>query len=368
MSVYKPSGSPFYQFDFEHRGRRFHGSTKRTSRREAEAVERAEREKAKTRVEQIERAKTSLRLDDVAQDYWDQIGQHHVGADNTERRLKYLIEFFGEDKLLTEITGDDVGRLVTWRRAHRTFGKSVAPSTVNLTIDQLKRLFTFLKRRHVRFDEPDWRSYRLKTSAERVRELVGDELDRLTAEMRDDYLPFFAFVHASGLRRNECIFLKWSEVNWDTRRIVKTGKGGRRVTAVITSTIREILEPLKGHHPEFVFTFLCQHTSAGRIKGQRYPLTVDCVKTAWRRLRERAGVKDFRLHDFRHDFATKLLRETGNLKLVQRSLNHADLKTTGRYAHLLDSEVEDALERHAESRKISRSTCLNIDQHSDKTA
>src|SRR6266542_3699996 len=118
MSVYKPQGSPYYQFDFEYRGHRFSGSTKRKARREAEAVERAEREKAKTRVEQVEAAKTSLRLDDVAQRYWEEIGQHHAGASNTERLIKYVIKFYGTDKLITEITGDDVAKLVAWRRKH----------------------------------------------------------------------------------------------------------------------------------------------------------------------------------------------------------------------------------------------------------
>jgi integrase len=40
---------------------------------------------------------------------------------------------------------------------------------------------------------------------------------------------------------------------------------------------------------------------------------------------------------------------------VQRALNHADLKTTTRYAHVLDDEVADALERLAESRNESQS-------------
>ena len=62
----------------------------------------------------------------------------------------------------------------------------------------------------------------------------------------------------------------------------------------------------------------------------------------------------FRFHDFRHDFGTKLLRATGNLKLVQKALNHANLKTTSRYAHVLDGEVAAAMERLAESRKKSR--------------
>jgi site-specific recombinase XerD len=46
-----------------------------------------------------------------------------------------------------------------------------------------------------------------------------------------------------------------------------------------------------------------------------------------------------------HNIGSKVLRETGNLKLVQRLLNHRDLKSTTRYAHVLDSEVADALER-----------------------
>ena len=47
MSLYKPKGSPYYQFDFQWRGTRFHSSTKKTDKREAQAVEKAERERVK---------------------------------------------------------------------------------------------------------------------------------------------------------------------------------------------------------------------------------------------------------------------------------------------------------------------------------
>jgi len=112
---------------------------------------------------------------------------------------------------------------------------------------------------------------------------------------------------------------------------------------------------------DHVFTYEVQRTRYGRTKGDRHPLTYNGVKTAWRRLRKRAGVKNFRFHDFRHDFATKLLRETGNLKLLQRALNHADLKTTTRYAHVIDDEVAEAMERVAESRKESRNQSRSLD-------
>jgi integrase len=161
--------------------------------------------------------------------------------------------------------------------------------------------------------------------------------------------------------------LRWSEIDWGAREISKPGKGGRRVKVKITPTIRDILWPLHGHHAEHVFTYKAQRARDGRVKGKRYPLTYSGVKIAWRRLRSRAGVTGFRFHDYRHDLATKLLRETGNLKLVQRALNHADLKTTTRYAHVMDDEVAEAMERVAESRKKSRSDMQTPTSHCGNT-
>lgn len=77
-------------------------------------------------------------------------------------------------------------------------------------------------------------------------------------------------------------------------------------------------------------------------------------------MRARAGVQDFRFHDFRHDFGTKVLRETGNLKLVQKALNHRDIKSTLRYAHVLDEDIAAAVERVAKSRKKSRTALRDV--------
>jgi integrase len=186
--------------------------------------------------------------------------------------------------------------------------------------------------------------------------LQDDEATAFDTVMRDDYEPFFEFVRASGLRLNECVTLKWTEVNFGTRQIVRIGKGGRRVVFPITDAIRDILFPLQGQHPEFVFTYVAIYGNRklGRVRGQRYPLTYNGTKAAWQRLRAKAGVADFRFHDYRHDFGTKLLRDSGNLKLVQKAMNHADIKSTLRYAHVLDEDVAAAVERVAKSRKKSR--------------
>jgi integrase len=292
MSIYKSGKSPYWQFDFEFGGHRFFGSTKRTNRREAEAVERTEREKAEQYVKQARAAATSLRLDDVAGRYWQEVGQHHAGARNTERQLGYLVDFFGRDKLVTNISDDDVAKLVAWRRGHRNrTGDLISPFTVNDATQQLREVLDRAKLWGVRFDhEPHWKRHWLKEPQERVRELVGDEAERLEAATRDDYTPFFAFARASGLRLKECCMLTWAEVDWGGRQIRKPGKGGKMVTVPITNTIRDILWPLQGHHPDAVFTYVAvreiDKTIRGKhyrfVAGERYPITYSGVSTAWR--------------------------------------------------------------------------------------
>lgn len=369
MSVYRPKASPYYHYDFQWRGRRFHGSTERTSRREAEAIERAKRELAKIEAKQVVSPDGPLTVAITIYRYWHEVGQHHAGSDNTRRDLARIASYFGDSTLLNDIRDSQVAELVAWRRGqkvarHRKPGTKpegddplVSNATVNRsTTEVLKKLFTRAKAAWgAKFDkEPNWKQHRLAEPTERVRELVGDEGDRLEEATRADYGPFFDFTRASGLRLRECL-LKWSEVNWEAGQIIKKGKGNKTVVVPITSTIRAILWPLRGHHPLHVFTYCAVRTRNGRVKGQRYPLTYNGVKSIWKRIRKASGVHGFRFHDFRHDLGTKLLRETGNLKLVQRALNHSDIKTTTRYAHVLTEEVASALETLQESRNKSRS-------------
>jgi integrase len=362
MSVYKKQNSPFYHFDFQLKGHRFCGSTESTTRREAEAVEVVERDKAKALVKAMARTRTSLLIDDVAARLWEQSAQHDVAAETTSTNLVRLIEHFGKTMPLTDIDQVAARKMVAWRRGHRVKGRADAPLISNATVNRsatkaLQRLFSFAKGEGAVFEhEPKWGELLLDEPEERVRELQDDEADRLDAVMRDDYAPFFDFVRASGMRQAECVTLRWSEVNFGTRQIVRLGKGGRRVTFPITDTFREILFPLQGQNPEFVFTYVARHGNRllNLVRGQRYALTINGAKQAWQRMRRKAGLKDFRFHDFRHDFGSKLLRETGNLKLVQKALNHTDIKSTLRYAHVLDEDIAAAVERVAKSRRKSR--------------
>jgi integrase len=368
MSIWKPRNSPLYRFDFWLGGHRFHGPTECTTRKEAKAVEAVEREKARALVKAMKRSRASLLIDDVAARLWNDSAQHDADADATSTNIARIVNYFGKAKPLTDIDHNEAKKMVAWRRGHHIKDREKAPLISNATVNRsttkvLQRIFTFAKGEGAMFErEPKWTELVLPEPLERVRELQDDEATALDDAMRADYGPFFEFVRASGLRQKECVTLRWTEVNFGTRQIVRIGKGGRRVVFPITDGIREILFPLQSQHPDFVFTYVAVYGNKrlGRVRGQRYPLTINGTKTAWQRMRASAGVKDFRFHDYRHDFGTKLLRDSGNLKLVQKAMNHRDIKSTMRYAHVLDEDVAAAVERVARSQKKSHTRVLEV--------
>ena len=51
-----------------------------------------------------------------------------------------------------------------------------------------------------------------------------------------------------------------------------------------------------------------------------------------------------RFHDLRHDFATRVQRASGNIKVTQRALNHAEVRSSLRYLYVDDNDVAEALE------------------------
>jgi integrase len=380
MSVYKPKKSPFYAYDFQLDGRRFHGSTGAKGKREAEKVEAAERQKAESLLKS-ERAvgHAPLTIDLATARYWQEVGQHHAGRETTWTNLGRLVDHFGPAKLLAEITDDDVARLAAWRRSQTVKGRQtvrnpldprrsvpaplISLSTVNRsTIEPLQKLFNRARRvwKVLLPNEPDWSLHLLREPTERVREVRQQEERSLEEAIRPDYLPLIRFARAAGLRLAECL-MKKSSVDLHVGRIRTRGKGGKPIDHPITADMRAILMAEMANPTDSVFTYAAVRAMKGpkgHPRGARLPITASGLKTMWRRSRTSKTrpvlPPDLRFHDLRHDFATKLLRETGNLKLVQRALHHSKVETTTRYAHVLDEEVLAGMEAVEKSRKKSR--------------
>ncbi len=187
----------------------------------------------------------------------------------------------------------------------------------------------------------------------RIRELRSTEEARLFQHLREDMHPLVRFGLLSGVRWMNAARLTWAQVDFENREIVFRTKskrpGGEVHTLPITQAMLVLLAEQRGGHPIYVFTYVCKRSRGQRRKGERYPFSKNGWRKDWWRALEAAGIEDFRFHDLRHTAATRVLRASNNLKVVQEMLGHSDIGTTARYAHAMKEDVRAAMEE-AQSR------------------
>lgn len=341
MSVFQRKGSKVYYFDFRLGGRRFCGTTQQTSKKAAAVIERAERDRIARST--IDRGR-AMNFAAASSLWWHQVASHTANVKNAEFALAWLQQNIGMTTPIAAIDDGLVADLVALRR-----GDGVANATVNRTV--LEPLRAILRRaKHVWHQDVaaiGWRQHFLREQQERVREATAAEQAAIEAAIRADYRPLIRFAFLTGCRRGEIIGLTWPAVDFFSRQFTVTGKGDRRRTIPMTASVYDLLWQLKGDHELHVFTYRAarpRDIDGRRIgRGEAMPVSVEGVKSAWRRAIAAADVRDFRFHDMRHTAATRLVRAAGNLKLAQQLLGHADIATTARYAHASREDLRAGL-------------------------
>ena len=135
----------------------------------------------------------------------------------------------------------------------------------------------------------------------------------------------------TGCRRSEVVTLRWSDYR-EGRLFLRDAKTGPR-TVWLCDSAREVLDRVV-RTGAWVFS---------RRPANRPP-TRSWLTRFWWRVRGEAGLRDVRLHDLRHTYATFALRQGESVLAIGRLLGHANPETTLRYTHLADSMVREAVE------------------------
>ena len=348
--------SPFWHYDFRVAGARLHGSTRTGNKRLAQQL-----------IDRIHhdallptRARPPITLDEAAGLYAD-----HAETLPSWPTIRYLlaalVKGLGKDRLLSEITQRDLIAFIAKRRikargptpsglpaeAH----KMRANSSINREIENARAVWR--KAEAARFDVgdvPDWGALRLKTQPSRWQVLgQGIEEGALLRAVRDDVRDAVRFLLLSGWRRMEMLGLCWNDLDLPNRTAWTRIKGGADVERPLTADMLVLIANQPRIGPR-VFTYVCERASggvagrAGRRHGQRYPLTATVLRAAFEAARQATGLDTLRLHDLRHTRATRLLRTSGDIALTKTAMAHRSLKTTLRYAHVMNEDVREALE------------------------
>ncbi len=218
------------------------------------------------------------------------------------------------------------------------------PSTLRISYSGLKFFFTNVVKR-------EWHLFeylRAKTERKLPCILSKEEVFRVLDQVTTFHnYAYQSTVYACGLRLSEGLNLQVSDIDGQRMMIhVHRGKGAKDRYVPLPKDILQLLRRYWTSHknPLLIFPALGRGQNLGPTS--KTPMSIESVQGAFRRARFSAGINKRRvsIHTLRHCYATHLLEDGVNPRVVQRYMGHSSLETTMMYFHLTKKGQEDAFE------------------------
>lgn len=156
-----------------------------------------------------------------------------------------------------------------------------------------------------------------------VRKLI-DATDNVKSRL------IISLLYSGGLRVSELVKLKVGDVNFDDKTgWVRSGKGSKdRLFTISENLAKEINDYLKDRGYQYVFS-------------KDEPLTTRNIQKIIALTKRRAGIdKKVTPHTLRHSFATHLLEQGTDIRVIQTLLGHSSLNTTQVYTHISQDQIK----------------------------
>jgi len=153
----------------------------------------------------------------------------------------------------------------------------------------------------------------------------------------DHLKPMVLVAMNTGLRYGELSLMRWTDISLTDAPILTVqaayAKTGNTRHIPLNKTAKATLRAWKAQQDDtsgYVFVTL----NGDRIKS---------VRKGWKSILTAAKIKDFKWHDLRHDFASRLVSAGVDLNTVRELLGHGSLDMTLRYAHLAPDMMAEAV-------------------------
>ena len=330
MSVYWRLDRKYWYVDFyDEHGRRRRICTKTADKRLAQDIERRLRDEV-ARGQFLGKKSLQPTLAEVVGEYVDWATENKRSGDRARQCAVHLLTILGG-----EGTADKLLPSAVERYGRTRVEKGAAPGTVKREMVVLVAALNHAVRDgRLKVNPLAGRVRHLRTRP-RIRLLSDEERVRLlsAAKAGPSYLfSTIALILCTGLRRAECLSLKWGDVDLEKRiLIVRDGKGGKSRVIPLSSMALELLlsVPRRGE------TVIADENGR-RIKN---------IKRSFRSTCRRAQIENLWLHDLRRAFASHLAMRGVSPWIIQHLLGHAQLRTSEIYVNISDRAMAAAVEQ-----------------------
>lgn len=215
------------------------------------------------------------------------------------------------------------------------------PYQANRNLEIISKMFNLAELWGLRPDGTNPRRHiRKYPEKKRERYFSAGELQaigRVLGEMEQERIELASAIAAvrlllfTGCRLGEIMTLRWDYVDLPAKvlRLPDSKTGAKEVhLGAAAINVLESIERVADN----------PHVIAGR--NPKAHLTD--LQPFWQRVRGRAGLKNARIHDLRHTFASVAVSNGQSLPMIGKLLGHTQVQTTARYAHLANQPVLQA--------------------------
>lgn len=234
---------------------------------------------------------------------------------------------------VTEVTRADIAKI------HHDLRH--IPYDANRCLEIISKMFSLAEMWGLRPEGTNPRKHIKKYPEEkRERFLSAAELRRVgevLREMEDEGVELPSAIAAvrllilTGCRLGEIMTLKWEYVDFAGKALrLPDSKTGAKVVHLGQPAV-EVLQKIER-----------VEKNPWVIVGTKPGACLSDLQPFWQRVRARAGLKDVRIHDLRHTFASTAVAAGQGLPMIGKLLGHTQVQTTARYAHLAADPVRTA--------------------------
>jgi integrase/recombinase XerD len=272
------------------------------------------------------------------------------------RDLEDFAGFLGSTRV-SDADQDDVSAYLSDLTA-----RGFAASSQARRLSALRQFFKFLFAEGRRKDEPTRILSAPKKRQALPKVLSVAEVDRLIEAARFDAVQvhetpgrqlrasrlytLLEVLYASGLRVSELVALPVRAALRDARLIEIRGKGGKERLVPLSPRAQEAMRAyvaLRKAEDAFAESpwLFPSYSESGHFTRQAFARDLKALAVG-------VGLQADQVspHVLRHAFASHLLQNGADLRVVQQLLGHADISTTQIYTHVLDERLRDLVETH----------------------